>query len=615
MSSENLSYLGYEDLSDFTSQHSDFASLLVNKEGYIYKFQNFSWIDFILYSGSPNKAALLKLKNGDEVEIKLSVKEVFLNTPINGSEKYFSVRILSDNFVKMASQTDPEISKKSPQTNNFNLSNLIPGEESTSHANIPEVAIQEEIASPAIKEEAPQINLMQELPQAEESSFVLETAAPALQTEPEINLMESTPTQKESSFVLETAPTLQSEPEINLMQSEPQAEESSFILEPIAPSLEAEPAEEVAPIGQQEEIQQNGFKLNFPETPFEETPTAELNFDSSSDQTEEKGELSFLLPKSESTVAATEEMESEKKEENFFLLKNEEEVATESNEPALQLSLPAQEKSVEEEPSSQEENFLSLDFLKADTQVQAEETTQETPAGIEAPSLQIGEQQSTNLNFLKQATQDLSHEESEMQTPTPEAKESIIAQIQQDIEEIDAPTMPQKESVSTIEAESFQVDASLLNQNKSDEKEKSFTKTLQSLFVTPDEESTQQADTSPEATLKKNDEILAPAQTNSSTKPSLGLGEQEEQALLEEFIQESQSNLALFKSFHEGNQQTQANYILVKILSSANSLQLTELIPHIEALKNAQNEEISSHLLTLEQEVSKLALYLEGASV
>ena len=89
MSNETLSYLGYEDLADFTSQHSDFANLLVNKEGYIYKFGNFSWIDFVLYSGSPNKSALLKLKNGDETEIKISVKEVHLTADLNGSSKFY----------------------------------------------------------------------------------------------------------------------------------------------------------------------------------------------------------------------------------------------------------------------------------------------------------------------------------------------------------------------------------------------------------------------------------------------------------------------------------------------------------------------------------------------
>ena len=156
MSSETLSYLGYEDLSDFTSQHSDFANLLVQKEGYIYKFENFSWIDFILYSGSPNKAGLLKLKSGKELEIKISVKEVHLVDEINGTAKYYSIRILTDDFVQVASQVDASIIEKSPVKNNFNLSNLMGSDsdtlspkESAPLAQMPEQESQEETVNQA----------------------------------------------------------------------------------------------------------------------------------------------------------------------------------------------------------------------------------------------------------------------------------------------------------------------------------------------------------------------------------------------------------------------------------------------------------------------------------
>ncbi len=125
MSNETLSYLGYEDLNDFSAQHSDFANLLVNKEGYIYKFQNFSWIDFILYSGSPNKSALLQLKSGEPLEIKLSVKEVHLLNELGGSSKFYAVRILAENFINIAAKTDDSITKQSPSKNSFNLHNLM----------------------------------------------------------------------------------------------------------------------------------------------------------------------------------------------------------------------------------------------------------------------------------------------------------------------------------------------------------------------------------------------------------------------------------------------------------------------------------------------------------
>ena len=98
MSSHTLSFLGYEDINDFLSMHNDFANLFVNKEGYIYNFDNFNWIDFVLYSGSANKSALIKLKNSKETKVDISIKEIHLAHDVNNMKKIYSVKILSDNF-------------------------------------------------------------------------------------------------------------------------------------------------------------------------------------------------------------------------------------------------------------------------------------------------------------------------------------------------------------------------------------------------------------------------------------------------------------------------------------------------------------------------------------
>jgi hypothetical protein len=45
MSSHTLGFLGYEDIGDFLSLQKDFAELFVNREGFIYNFDNFNWID------------------------------------------------------------------------------------------------------------------------------------------------------------------------------------------------------------------------------------------------------------------------------------------------------------------------------------------------------------------------------------------------------------------------------------------------------------------------------------------------------------------------------------------------------------------------------------------
>jgi len=91
---EELSFLGFEDIDQFKEVCSDVAELFVNKPGFIYKFKNFSWIEYTLNSGSPKKNVLLKLKNGNEIETILTIKEVFLYTPVNNENLYYAVEFV-----------------------------------------------------------------------------------------------------------------------------------------------------------------------------------------------------------------------------------------------------------------------------------------------------------------------------------------------------------------------------------------------------------------------------------------------------------------------------------------------------------------------------------------
>jgi len=89
---DELSFLGYEDLDEFRYFHSDVADLFVNRPGYICKFKNFSWIDYALHSGTPKKSAIIRLKTGNEVEIPLRIKELFLYSPKRDEDSlYYSV--------------------------------------------------------------------------------------------------------------------------------------------------------------------------------------------------------------------------------------------------------------------------------------------------------------------------------------------------------------------------------------------------------------------------------------------------------------------------------------------------------------------------------------------
>jgi len=96
ISKDELSFLGYEDLEEFRSLHSDVAELFVNKPGYIFKFSNFSWIDYALHSGAPKKSVILKLKTGNEIEVPLRIKEIFLYTPNGNEDIYYSVELTNN---------------------------------------------------------------------------------------------------------------------------------------------------------------------------------------------------------------------------------------------------------------------------------------------------------------------------------------------------------------------------------------------------------------------------------------------------------------------------------------------------------------------------------------
>jgi hypothetical protein len=545
MSSENLSYLGYEDLNDFTSQHSDFANLLVNKEGFIYKFQNFSWIDFILYSGSPNKAALLKQKNGDEVEIKLSVKEVFLTSEVNGSQKYYSVRIISDNFVNVASKTDPEITKKSPPKNSFNLNNLISEDAMTTQVETHE-------------EQMTQVAAQVEEPASEKSSdFIL-----------------NFPTQE----------SIEEEPVIRLDLSRQEDEKST-------PTMEEE-----APIFEQE------FKLNLTEDTFQEPSMTDEEPDtflktSESDFIKEEPEITFGVQQHE--LADSPSLESENLSSGFSLKH------TISDEAEI-------EEIKEEAPAP-----INLNFL------QKEEVEPEAEA-VETMQPRINLEEETNLSFLKQATRHEVQESTEIKN-----KEEIISQIKHDIEEIDADERELTLKSQNQEPEDSDISTYMFNQNEGNKDKKSFTKTLKSLFAETQDMDNSEADSiqEPTAILKKNDEIvpLIPKEQpvleeNSSTRHSaLGLNQEEENSLILEFMADTEQNIELFKQYHQSNLTSQANYTLIKIQSSAEILNLNDIINTIHSIKqNLQESEainLDQLIAQLEEDVKRLSMHVESETV
>lgn len=98
MGNQELYLLGYEDMEEFRNYHNDLADLFVNKPGFIFKFKNFSWIDYAQHSGTPNKRVLIRTKNGKEIETSLNISEIYLQKEINNSPLFFSVELTNTPF-------------------------------------------------------------------------------------------------------------------------------------------------------------------------------------------------------------------------------------------------------------------------------------------------------------------------------------------------------------------------------------------------------------------------------------------------------------------------------------------------------------------------------------
>jgi hypothetical protein len=99
--------LGFEDMEQFKNICSDVADLFVKKPGFIFKFKNFSWIDYTLNSGAPKKSVVLKLKDGNELETGIKIKEILLYDKQNQEKIYYSIYFTNEIAQTIRNPVDP----------------------------------------------------------------------------------------------------------------------------------------------------------------------------------------------------------------------------------------------------------------------------------------------------------------------------------------------------------------------------------------------------------------------------------------------------------------------------------------------------------------------------
>lgn len=190
MGNQELYLLGYEDMEEFRNYHNDFADLFVNKPGFVFKFKNFSWIDYTQHSGTPNRRVLIRTKNGKEIETSLNISEIYLQKEINGSMLFFSVELMNIPF-----KHDLPLSVNQPQYEEPTLEEL----------NSPIISYENSLEEDALLPQTPPVSfevssLATESTFNEDFTSSFNTTLPLADDLNEFKITDSTPSEPEDTF-------------------------------------------------------------------------------------------------------------------------------------------------------------------------------------------------------------------------------------------------------------------------------------------------------------------------------------------------------------------------------------------------------------------------------
>ncbi len=624
MSAETLAFLGYEDIDEFTSMHSDFADLFVKKEGFIHKFENFSWIHYILYSGAANKKAYVLQKNGDEAPVDITIKEVFLNHTYDGLRKIYSVKLINENFTKI-SKTDVH-DNRSKKSSEFSLRNLTGEALDITHA--PQSA---ETESPAPAPSMPEsVDFKLDMPEIPERDKAQPHAQPDVKPQNETN-----------DFVL-NLPPLDEKPEIAPLHDAEATIPAHLNLDQDL-TIE-EPALQIS-----EPDTSDIFKLDISATPepVSEENTAEESIAPRQEEEEEHiPHISFGSVQSDSSEKKHTDMELF----SFDLLKKEEKPEP-AEEQHASLSEPQEINKTEISSSAkeveQEGKAFSFDLFKKVASSEKEETPREPEAmaivsdqnrdalidQIKNDIAEIDSETPADLSEQNEAAMKLEqilaesrHENASESREEPPAPETTI-KIEMTDQESD---LTDKLQQHPQQAESESAEQTLFSRPQKSDQEHSFEKTLQDVFQIPassqtsdskrvgeenseqelnhlnllkDEEANQQSITkesleSQELDSEGDNEALKLPQLG-----TLGLDHDEELDFIEEFLEDTKASLGLIEEYLKLEDYDNIKYSLIKISSSAEILHFEQILEHARSMAEQCDKKAYD---ALQQELEKL---------
>ena len=77
ISKKALQLAGYHDIEHFNAEHNDYSELFVKRPGYIYNFENFSWLSFLRNANEEQKRVMISTKDNATYECELSMETVY----------------------------------------------------------------------------------------------------------------------------------------------------------------------------------------------------------------------------------------------------------------------------------------------------------------------------------------------------------------------------------------------------------------------------------------------------------------------------------------------------------------------------------------------------------
>ncbi|WP_457596837.1 Hpt domain-containing protein [Hydrogenimonas sp.] len=77
VSKKALKLAGYSDMAQFLDDHDDYSELFVKKPGYIYNFENFSWLSFLRNANPEQKRVLIATRDNATYEAELELETFY----------------------------------------------------------------------------------------------------------------------------------------------------------------------------------------------------------------------------------------------------------------------------------------------------------------------------------------------------------------------------------------------------------------------------------------------------------------------------------------------------------------------------------------------------------